>query len=177
MFQGRHAEVDEQQPTSTLDTELRTTASSPLVDYTSATQQFIMAESPGSDEQATLPTAELVKIDSHISLLPPLSRRGYGPGLIIVLPEDAPTYTDGGTVCEDGIPPPLLKWAEEGFAVLEIREAALRDTDSMQNVVDKAVAALEQCKQCRSDGGIGMIGRIIFPFLVLKQTSTPLITC
>ncbi|KAL2404670.1 hypothetical protein ABEF93_006796 [Exophiala dermatitidis] len=116
-----------------------------------------MAESPGSDEQATLPTAELVKIDSHISLLPPLSRRGYGPGLIIVLPEDAPTYTDGGTVCEDGIPPPLLKWAEEGFAVLEIREAALRDTDSMQNVVDKAVAALEQCKQCRSDGGIGMI--------------------
>ncbi|EHY58466.1 hypothetical protein ABEF92_007629 [Exophiala dermatitidis] len=116
-----------------------------------------MAESPGAEEQATLPTAELVKIDSHISLLPPLSRRGYGPGLIIVLPDDTPTYTDGGTVCEDGIPPPLLKWAEEGFAVLEIREAALRDTNSVQNVVDKAVAALEQCKQCRSDGGIGMI--------------------
>ncbi|KAL2398011.1 hypothetical protein ABEF95_000965 [Exophiala dermatitidis] len=116
-----------------------------------------MAESPGVEGQATLPTAELGKIDSHISLLPPLSRRGYGPGLIIVLPEDTPTYTDGGVVCEDGIPPPLLKWAEEGFAVLEIREAALRDTDSAQNVVDKAVAALEQCKQCRPEGDMGMI--------------------
>lgn len=117
-----------------------------------------MGELADSEEPVKLPTAELVEISEYISLLPPLSRRGYGPGLMIVLPEGTPTYRQGGVVCEDGVPPPLLKWAEEGFAVVEIREAAFRGDISVQQVLDRAVADLVDCEQCHEDGGIGIIG-------------------
>ena len=111
------------------------------------------------EDPVKLPTADLVNVDDHVSLLPPLSRRGYGPGLIIVLPEDAPRYTQGGIVCEDGIPPPLLKWAEEGFAVVEIRGSAFKTTAAVQEVFAKATAALESCEACPDGSGIGLIGK------------------
>ncbi|EXJ89904.1 carboxymethylenebutenolidase [Capronia epimyces CBS 606.96] len=113
--------------------------------------------SPDVEEPVQLPTAELVRVDEHISLLPPLSRRGYGPGLIIILPEETPAYAQGGVVCEDGVPPPLLKWAEEGFATVEIREAAFTRSGSVQSVLGRAVAALGACERCREEGGIGVI--------------------
>jgi carboxymethylenebutenolidase len=52
----------------------------------------------------------------YLSLQPPLSRRGKGPGLILVLDhyaliERSEKYLD---------PPPLQKWAEEGFAVVQV---------------------------------------------------------
>ncbi|KIW11435.1 hypothetical protein PV08_10735 [Exophiala spinifera] len=109
------------------------------------------------EPQVALPTAELSSVDDHISLLPPLSRRGYGPGLILVLPADAPTYPEGGTVCVNQTPPPLLKWAEEGFAVVEIREAAFKSTRTAQEVFAKAVVALEGCDNCNEKDGIGLI--------------------
>ncbi|OAP65355.1 hypothetical protein AYL99_01327 [Fonsecaea erecta] len=116
-----------------------------------------MAESiTAAEEHVSLPTADLVKVADHISLLPPLSRKGHGPGLILVLPAKAPRYTDGGVVCEDGIPPPLLKWAEEGFAVVEIRGEGFTQGSTMADVV-KALAALEGCEKCDFNDGIGMV--------------------
>lgn len=112
-------------------------------------------------EHVPLPTADLVRLSDYVSLLPPLSRRGYGPGMILVLPEGSPRYTQGGVLCEDGIPPPLLKWAEEGFAVVEIREEELaegdRSSSTEKEVVETAVKALRECETCKDDGGIGMI--------------------
>lgn len=105
--------------------------------------------------QVSLPTADLVLVSDSISLLPPLTRKGHGPGLILVLPEGAPQYPEGGALCVDGIPPPLLKWAEEGFAVIEIRHGSgIIEKDALQ----KAVAALEECEKCDTKDGIGMIG-------------------
>lgn len=119
------------------------------------------------DESVQLPQAELLSISPHVSLLPPLSRRGDGPGLIAVLPKETPAYKQGGVVCEDGIPPPLLKWAEEGFAVVEIREEALDVGDDVQRVFDAAVAALRECETCHIDDGIGLVGRLPSPSLLL----------
>ncbi|KAI1609038.1 carboxymethylenebutenolidase [Exophiala viscosa] len=116
-----------------------------------------MGDSSVMEDPVRLPTADLVTVDHHSSLLLPLSRRGYGPGLIIVLPEDAPTYTQGGIVCEDGIPPPILKWAEEGFAVVEIRESAFKATAAAQEAFAKAAAALESCKACPDGSGVGLV--------------------
>ncbi|EXJ60016.1 hypothetical protein A1O7_04164 [Cladophialophora yegresii CBS 114405] len=111
-------------------------------------------------EGGALPTAELVKVTDHISLLPPLSRRGHGPGLVLVLPENAPRYPRDGVICVDGIPPPLLKWAEEGFAVVEIRCGG-SDGMGSENVekaaLQKAITALEECDKCDAKDGIGMI--------------------
>ncbi|KIW28046.1 uncharacterized protein PV07_07734 [Cladophialophora immunda] len=112
-----------------------------------------------AEEQVSLPTAELVKVSDHISLLSPLSRKGHGPGLILVLPAGAPRYRDGGVVCEDGIPPPLLKWAEEGFAVAEIRGEELTQGSSTATtqILTKALAALEACEKCDFNDGVGMV--------------------
>ncbi len=46
--------------------------------------------------EVALPTAELKDLVTGITLLPPLSRRGYGPGLIIILPNGTPEYKAGG---------------------------------------------------------------------------------
>ncbi|KIV82618.1 hypothetical protein PV11_04716 [Exophiala sideris] len=116
-----------------------------------------MGDSSVMEDPVKLPSADLIKVGDYISLLPPLSRRGSGPGLILLLPENAPSYTQGGVVCEDGIPPPLLKWAEEGFAVVEIREPAFMTTASAQEVFAKAVAVLESCEACPNGSGIGLI--------------------
>ncbi|KIX00867.1 uncharacterized protein Z518_09932 [Rhinocladiella mackenziei CBS 650.93] len=116
-----------------------------------------MGEPHSTEEPCILPTADISSLGEHISLLPPLSRRGYGPGLILILPEWTPTYSQGGAVCEDGVPPPLLKWAEEGFAVVEIREPAFKEQSVEKEVLEKAVTALEACEQCRAEGGIGLI--------------------
>lgn len=118
-----------------------------------------MGEATDLNEQVQLPTADLVKLSHHVSLLPPLSRKGHGPGLIIVLPEGAPQYTQGGVLCEDGIPPPLLKWAEEGFAVVEVREEELTTSRTETEVMGEAIAALMGCEKCLcgDDGGIGVI--------------------
>ena len=119
-----------------------------------------MGDSVPSEKQVSLPTAELIKVSKNISLLPPLSRKGHGPGLIIVLSENAPRYPQGGVICVDGVPPPLLKWAEEGFAVVEIRhdQSDIQESGSREKAaLQKAVGALEECEQCDSSDGIGMI--------------------
>ncbi|KAK6379086.1 hypothetical protein LTS17_006790 [Exophiala oligosperma] len=116
-----------------------------------------MAGPAEMEPPVTLPTAELSKVGEHISLLPPLSRRGKGPGLILVLPQNTPAYPEGGTVCVNQTPPPLLKWAEEGFAVVEVREPAFKSASGAQEAIAKAVAALERCDKCNENDGIGLI--------------------
>ena len=115
---------------------------------------------PQPQASLPLPTASLISINHNISLLPPLTRKGHGPGLILVLPVGAPQYPEGGSKCIDGIPPPLLKWAEEGFAVVEIRHDA-SDIGGSGEVEREAVAqamkALEACEGCDVEEGVGMI--------------------
>jgi carboxymethylenebutenolidase len=110
---------------------------------------FAMGSMP---DKTSLPEADLLKIDNTIALLPPLSRKGHGPGLIIVLPRDAPAYPEGGVLCVDGTPPPLLKWSEEGFAVIEVRGGNIA-----KPILEKAVKALDDCAKCDVDDGIGII--------------------
>jgi carboxymethylenebutenolidase len=67
-----------------------------------------------------LPSAPAVIIGPSSVLQPPLSRRGSGPGLIIILPssKSVPPQPSGTEKPLD--PEPLQKWAEEGFAVVAI---------------------------------------------------------
>jgi carboxymethylenebutenolidase len=120
---------------------------------------------------APLPTAELKDLAAGVSLLPPLSRRGHGPGMIILLPNETPSYINGGTVCNDGIPPPLLKWAEEGFAVVQILEAALEQATNVNELFELAISALKGCEQCHEEDGIGLVGiRRLAPHVKIFQT-------
>ena len=79
----------------------------------------IMGEAPitppsSSSQRAPPPLPRT--ISPSITLQPPLSRRGKGPGLVLVLDHYAAREAKDG--CLD--PPPLQKWAEEGFAVVQV---------------------------------------------------------
>ncbi|UKZ72692.1 hypothetical protein TrVFT333_000326 [Trichoderma virens FT-333] len=85
-------------------------------------------------------------------LQPPLSRRGSGPGLVLVLPSPSaiPQLAPGAEKPLD--PEPLLKWAEEGFAVVAITlpepEMELTGDDAsasdVVNLIRDAVDALRK---------------------------------
>ncbi|CZT10555.1 uncharacterized protein RAG0_14990 [Rhynchosporium agropyri] len=57
----------------------------------------------------------------------PLTRTGHGPGLLLIVPHDyqAPISGDLNKTLD---PDPLRKWAEEGFAVAEVRLSARAKT-------------------------------------------------
>ncbi|RDK41188.1 hypothetical protein M752DRAFT_302988 [Aspergillus phoenicis ATCC 13157] len=86
-------------------------------------------------------------------LLSPLTRRGVGPGMIIVLPEGL-----SGQLIEDhSAPPPSVKWAEEGYTVIQICESAL----SQETVLCQAVEELAQHDKCTPNDIIGLIGLLL----------------
>ncbi|EGE80311.1 carboxymethylenebutenolidase [Blastomyces dermatitidis ATCC 18188] len=64
-----------------------------------------------------LPSAPPQPLRQNVTLQPPLSRRGHGPGLFLLLPSNI--ALDKTTETLD--PPPPQKWAEEGYAVVEVR--------------------------------------------------------
>jgi carboxymethylenebutenolidase len=108
-----------------------------------------------------LPQAELKTLTDGVTLLPPLFCGGHGPGMIIVLPTTilVRVRVNGGSVCINGLPPPLLRWSEEGFAVVQILESVLHSTLSMNDVFELAVSTLENCEQCDSENGVGMVSK------------------
>ncbi|KAI1505114.1 hypothetical protein F5X99DRAFT_416203 [Biscogniauxia marginata] len=72
-----------------------------------------------------LPSAPLVPLTANASLQPPLTRRGHGPGLIIVTPGTDDDDDVAGRAAGDGRPEtldpsPQKKWAEEGYAVVRV---------------------------------------------------------
>ena len=72
------------------------------------------------DEQiVALPEAPLVTLSSNVVLQPPRTRRGTGPGMIIILPP-ASAFEASTRPIKPIDPEPVLKCAEEGFAVVGV---------------------------------------------------------
>lgn len=101
------------------------------------------------------PKPRLSKEANGITLLRPLSRRGHGPGVITLVHEDEQTKVAGHdpTIIYGGVPSPTMKWAEEGYAVIEIREVAFQDS---QDPFVAALHALSRCDVCDA-GKVGVI--------------------
>lgn len=104
---------------------------------------------------APLPTPRPQTISSGVTLLPPLSRRGHGPGLIILVNEANATLD-----IVEGTPSLQIKWAEEGYAVVSITHTAFENegTDSKQ-LLRNIFSSLADCEECDSKGGLGLVGR------------------
>ncbi|KAK9350254.1 hypothetical protein V1523DRAFT_355709 [Lipomyces doorenjongii] len=67
-----------------------------------------------------VPSAPVSQVAHNAVLQPPLSRRGHGPGLVIIIPE---AHCD--ISCEVTLDPhPMQKWAEEGFAIVRMSVSA-----------------------------------------------------
>ncbi|KAF8076003.1 NTF2-like protein [Lyophyllum atratum] len=78
--------------------------------------------SPG-EQPVALPSSPLVVLSETEVLQPPLTRRGTGPGIILVLPhfENLTLRIKGAAPLD---PEPIQKWAEEGFAVAAITQGS-----------------------------------------------------
>lgn len=107
-----------------------------------------------SKPPAPLPRAQPQKVSDGITLLPPLSRRGLGPGLII-LQQDSTQHLD----IIDGVPSALIKWAEEGYAVVEIQARAVLQASIATETLELALGALQSCPKFEQDSKIGIVGK------------------
>ncbi|KAF4958349.1 hypothetical protein FGADI_2515 [Fusarium gaditjirri] len=104
-----------------------------------------------SKPPAPLPSINLEVLRPGLSLLYPLSRRGHGPGLIILS-----ATTEDPVAFYEGVPSSLVKWAEEGYAVVQIEAAAFEGSDS-RVVLREAIDALKQCKKCDLNDKVGLV--------------------
>ena len=100
-----------------------------------------------------LPTTQSTEIKPGLSIVLPLSRRGHGPGLIVLVPD-----TEQSLAIIDGVPSQLIKWAEEGYTVIEIQRQAL--ITGGREVLVEAARALESCEKCDTKDKVGLIGNI-----------------
>ncbi|KAI4948607.1 hypothetical protein J4E86_007955 [Alternaria arbusti] len=105
---------------------------------------------PPSSSPAQAPPPQPQIITSDITLQAPLSRQGKGPGLVLVLNHYAAREAKEG--CLD--PPPLKKWAEEGFAVVQLLVPGKVDGEFP---LQKALDVLKSCEQCEFGNGVGLI--------------------
>ncbi|KAM0432043.1 hypothetical protein ACHAQK_009959 [Fusarium lateritium] len=103
-----------------------------------------------SKPPAPLPQAKPQTVGEGITLLSPLSRRGHGPGLIILHPN-----SEKNLEIIEGVPSSLIKWAEEGYAVVEIQAKAFEKDAS--KVFSRALEALRSCDKLEADKKIGLI--------------------
>ncbi|KAL1897022.1 hypothetical protein Sste5346_004226 [Sporothrix stenoceras] len=105
---------------------------------------------PTTVPPAPLPTPQLTELQTGLSLLQPLSRRGTGPGLIVVCPETADPLA-----IVDGVPWPLVKWAEESYTVVQVQPKAL--DSGAETVFKDALAALFECEDCSPKRKVGIV--------------------
>ncbi|UNI18396.1 Carboxymethylenebutenolidase [Purpureocillium takamizusanense] len=104
-----------------------------------------ITKSPGP-----LPHAQPQFVAEGITLLAPLTRRGHGPGLII-LQQDS----ENNLEILDGVPSALLKWAEEGYVVAEIQTRAFKRDPG--DVLGDAMRALLSCNKLEPESKAGVV--------------------
>ncbi|UNI24856.1 Carboxymethylenebutenolidase [Purpureocillium takamizusanense] len=109
-----------------------------------------------TEPPAPLPAPRLSELRPGVHLLRPLSRRGHGPGLVVLTP-DADDDDKRLLGIVEGVPWPLLKWAEEGYAVVGIQISAVKGGNDDAAVLDAALKALEACEECDGQGKIGVV--------------------
>lgn len=122
---------------------------------------------PDTMTEPPLPSAPLVDLGDGVVLQPPLSRCGRGPGLITFRPSVYGELRDSGTPGPESTegddsldPEPLQKWAEEGYAVVQITLENHLSADASHIVarIKSGVAALESLPECISEGKYGLLG-------------------
>lgn len=93
------------------------------------------------------------RLNDNVMLQTPLSRSGKGPGLLILVSKDykpRPSIDISKTLD----PEPQQKWAEEGFAVVEVKV----DPSTVEEDFKAGLAALKKLPECASYSTVGVIG-------------------
>ncbi|KAI4865178.1 carboxymethylenebutenolidase [Hypoxylon rubiginosum] len=93
-----------------------------------------------------------VGADLKLTTAVPLSRRGHGPGLLLLVDADLDLRKHDKTLD----PPPLYKWTEEGFAVAQLR-LAKPEGDLTPEDLRLALSELSKLPSCDQKDKIGVI--------------------
>ena len=91
----------------------------------------------------------LVNVSDRVSLQLPLSRRGVGPGLILLISGAAREFLQGFGSTLD--PPPRQKWAEEGYAVAQIIVDVPLERGQVTADVALAAETLQALEECEGE--------------------------
>lgn len=118
-----------------------------------------------SKPPAPLPSAKLQVLKPGVSLQPPLTRLGSGPGLIILTSDE---IYDEKVAQRDDAPTAVLKWAEEGYTVVQISATAAGSSD-VKTVFDEAIQALEKCDSCQPKDKIGLVCESCSPQFIVSS--------
>jgi carboxymethylenebutenolidase len=70
--------------------------------------------------------------------------------MIIVVPES----TQSNLSIIDGVPSPLIKWAEESYTVVEIQESGLS-----ADIFQGAIKAIFESESCAPKEKVGIVGK------------------
>lgn len=70
--------------------------------------------------------------------------------MIIIVPDS----TNSNLSIIDGVPSPLIKWAEESYTVVEIQESALS-----ADILQRAIKAVFESESCAPKERVGLAGK------------------
>lgn len=93
-------------------------------------------------------------LGSQLTIVAPLSRRGHGPGLLLLVDENLDLRRHDKTLD----PPPQHKWAEEGYAVAQLRVAQSGEEGLVRDGLRLALSELSKASFCDQTKKIGIIG-------------------
>lgn len=113
-----------------------------------------MGSDSSQPKQVPLPSANPIHLNANVVLQPPLSRRGKGPGILIFMPSGYKGRDTNDFKTLD--PEPLQKWAEEGFATVQVKVES--DYQGFEDACDKGVEALKFLPECTVGGKLAAIG-------------------
>lgn len=94
--------------------------------------------------------------NGRITVQPPLSRRGKGPPLVLLVSDDLDLSSHSKTLD----PPPLKKWAEEGYAVAQLCCHADDEPSLIQRNLKIAVGDLRKLSSCEWSGKLGVMSKL-----------------
>ncbi|OHW93606.1 carboxymethylenebutenolidase [Colletotrichum incanum] len=89
-----------------------------------------------------------------ITIQPPLSRRGHGPGLLILV-EQGINLSKHDKILD---PPPAQKWAEEGYAVAQL--IVTPGANDVADQVSSAINSLRELDSCDDKERFGVIAHL-----------------
>ncbi|KAF2789257.1 hypothetical protein K505DRAFT_253722, partial [Melanomma pulvis-pyrius CBS 109.77] len=121
---------------------------------------------PPSPVALSPPAPPPIILTPDITLQSPLSRRGHGPGLVLVVDHYAALENSASSLD----PPPLQKWAEEGFAVAQIRVPG-RVGEGGEFPLERAIEGLKGLGGFDGEG-VGLVSYLSrIPFYVEEAAS------
>ncbi|KAJ4412568.1 hypothetical protein N0V85_003661 [Neurospora sp. IMI 360204] len=140
----------------------------------------------------SLPNAQPIIISPEITIQPPLTRRGTGPGLILAVPPAKQVESENRFILKYGPkngnedhsqktldPEPLKKWAEEGYAVVQVTCNEISRTGRFGELVGTAITELGKVNECE---GVEKVGLVVYVEadpngIAFAITANPRITC